>query len=146
MIWFYPSFCRAVEWLKPRWAKLALIPIAAIQIILSAYTLRTVWQYNQADLKLVNEVKQLPNLPIYTIGIEGALKAYNLPNPIISLWYPLAGKIEPNAYALINTEIVEKQFAGRLPAINWKFINQSSQIIKIKDLDGGWVLYQISEK
>jgi hypothetical protein len=143
LIIFFPAYGRLLGYIsKKRIIYFALSFALTFQIAFLSYSFSKVYAMNRADQKIVEVMKEYPDEIIYTFGIDGALKAYGLPNRIINVWYNKLDTIQPNSLVLLQVDDIERQFKDQNPGINWQILRKYGHLTLIKNLDSGWKLYK----
>ncbi len=125
-------------------AFLIVFMIFTFQILLFTIGFRTTVKMNKSEAVIAKYVGQLPELPVYTLGIDGALGAYNPEMEIINLYNTTltASNSEPG-YLLYNNIDFPKQFKGLLPETNFQYLKSGGKLRQIGNFADGWVLYVI---
>lgn len=143
---YYLPFSRLIMRfnIKGTIAYLAVLIVFIIQILLFTIGFRATVQMNKSEAVIAKYVHQLPVLPVYTLGIDGALSAYNPEIEIINLYNTtLTENNTVQGYILYNNIDFPKQFAGLLPETNFQFLKSRNRLRQIENFTDGWVLYQI---
>jgi len=102
-----------------------------------------IYKQNKLERKISNYLKDFPGRMIYTFSIEPALRSYEVNNRITNLWQEEISTYKDSSFVLFNEGKFAKQWAGKNPMINWKFLIANYPTKKIKQFDDGWELYEI---
>lgn len=130
--------------LSPRIQTGATIGVILVQMFLFTMSFRAIIQMNQTEKTIARYVGNLPALPVYTIGIDGALLAYNPNMEIINLYNTtINNENKQSGYLLIQPEVITNQFSGLLPETNYLFLQEQGKLVKTNNLPDGWELYRV---
>jgi 4-amino-4-deoxy-L-arabinose transferase-like glycosyltransferase len=103
-----------------------------------------IYRTNRAEKNIAKTVLSYPNRPIYTFGIDGALKYYGVDSgDIVSMWYSKLDSARVSALVLFNEDKFKQQWKDRNPMINWQMIRKNYRLEQIESLPAGWELFQI---
>ncbi len=142
---FFPAFARLAARLQRRktiaWGIVAFILIAQIALITRYFS--PIYQANKLEKAVAQTVLNYPNRTIYTFAIDGALRSYGVKNKLINLWREPIRKVDPGSLALFNEEKFARQWAGKNPMLNWRWLRQNFQLTELETLPDGWRLYEI---
>jgi hypothetical protein len=144
LVILFPAFTRLLKFIR---GKKICYPVLSVllllQLLFSGYTLRTVLTMNRNDRMVATEMHSYPDRTIYTFGIDQALKAYGITNPVINIWEGKISAINPNSIALIDTNAINQQFAGQTINKNWTFIKQYGHPLLLKNLPESYQLFTL---
>lgn len=150
LILLYPAFGRGVTWLTsktgPKLVKLGLVGALLFQLALFAYSSRSHYQLYTLEHRISNTfIEKYAGPTLYTFYIDGALKTYEVDNPIVNLWeQDLTGQsLASQSLVLFNEERFAVQWEGKNPMKNWAYLNREYQLAKLEDFGEGWMLYEL---
>ncbi len=142
LILFFPVYRAALGNVKAC-TLLIVFGVAVIQLGLFARALYPFYKANSEERAIASQCASLPSRSLYTFSIDGALKFYGITLQPENLWDKKLDSIRANSYLLFNLPLFEKEYAGKNPMLNYEYIRTHSQLHKLKQLQGGWILYEI---
>lgn len=101
--------------------------------------------YNKVEKAICLKTNTIPSPLIYTLGMEGALKAYKFPAPIHSLFNEKIDYLPPNSLFLLAPNFTT-QWQGHTAMQNWDFTTEHYNTQKLFSLPDKWELWQVTEK
>jgi len=121
-----------------------LLPIFLIQIFLNAYVINKFFKKQQVQVSVCEVVNSYyPDYQtVITLGIEGALASYTN-FKVVQIWKKDIIQINPKTLLLMNKAYIDGQFKSTEIDKRTTNIYDNFQTTKLKDLAGGWVLYDI---
>ena len=145
LLLFYPSFIQLLIYLRTKKLAVIFITLCTVsQLALGIRAFLPFYKYNQTEKNIARSVNTFPPSTLYTFSYEGTLSYYSTPHKIISLYPSKLDTIKGNSYLLFNELALSKQFAGKDPMINFEFIKSTKKLVKIKEFENGWTLYEIN--
>jgi hypothetical protein len=120
-----------------------LIGILLLQAGLFTRAFLPFYRYNAEERAITQACITTATGPLYEFSMEGALTFYGFKNRQVSLWDEKLQSVDKNTFLLFNLPLLEKEFAGRNPMINFEFIRANARLEPIQQLPGGWTLYAI---
>jgi hypothetical protein len=138
-------FAYGFYFLKRKWMIPILGLIAAIQLFFTIRTLKPILQRNHLEQQLATEVGAIvpDGSVLYGFDVDIALKTYLPTIKHQNLWINVYPSFEKNAYFLFNEALLQTQWAGKNPMINWEKAQSTGQLKTVKACNGGWILYRI---
>ena len=144
IIFLFPAFLRFKEKLLKTtnlWLSMLLIVIVS-QLVLFYFGFNKFVAQAELERQIAGTVNEkYAGMPIYTLGMEGAMLSYSNAREIHSL-----GVAEPECGAekliLIPTEKFEIQWKNLRPFRDWYFYQQNCDVHKLMSFDQGWDLYE----
>jgi hypothetical protein len=137
-----PSFVRIIERLgKFKWLIWLVIPI---QLVVFLRLIKPVYERNQLELYLFENLQPYANKKIYSFDVDIALAGRGLKAEWLNMWKENYSTFSNGAFVLFNEKKFAEQWKGKNPMLNWKTLNKNYQLIPILKLDQGWELYEIS--
>lgn len=145
---YYPAFGRLVHAARRfrRQALYAFVTVLLLQSALFVYASRVLYVQNRNEQRIALAVRKYPGPLLYTCTIEGALDAYGVRNPTVSLYNTRLDHVDSGALLLFNYGDFSRQFAGRNPMYNWTFLQSRDSMRVLEDLPGGWKLYALEPR
>jgi hypothetical protein len=126
---------------KFKWLIWLVIPI---QLVLLLRLVKPVYERNQLELYLFENLQQYANKEIYSFDVDIALAGRGLEAEWLNMWKENYSTFSKGAFVLFNEKKFAEQWKGKNPMLNWEKLNQNYQLIPILKLDQGWELYEIS--
>ncbi len=139
-----PAFVRLIERMgKFKWLICIVIPI---QMVVFLRLIKPIYERNQLELYLFENLQPYANKKIYSFDVDIALEGRGLKAEWMNLWKENYTTFSSGAFVLFNEKKFAKQWEGKNPMLNWETLNQNYQLISIQKLDQGWELYEICDK
>lgn len=122
----------------------AAIVIFSLQIFLFSISFRPILAANKNEFKIATFISENEALPVYTMGIDGAISAYNPDISIINLFNTQVNSdsIE-TGYVVFNLVQFSDQFEGLLPMTNFTRMQESGRMHEMAAFEDGWIVYRI---
>ena len=149
LIVLYPGFVVSARYLEQRRNNLfttVLVIIVVIQLLLFCRVFLPFYHGNKIDKAIAARVSIYPaQWPLYTFSIDGALKHYDVHNPIVNLWaVKLDTVVLANpALVLFNVSQFQAEWKDKNPMLNWAFLQKQHTLKKLEDLPDNWELYEL---
>ena len=144
LLFLLPSFVRLNERLgKFKWLIWLVIPL---QLVVFLRLIKPVYERNQLELYLFENLQPYANKKIYSFDVDIALAGRGLKAEWINLWKENYSTFSNGAFVLFNETQFAEQWKGKNPMLNWETLNKNYQLIPILQLDQGWELYKIKDK
>lgn len=138
-----PSFVRLIERLgKFKWLIWLVIPI---QLVVFLRLIKPVYERNQLELYLFENLQPYANKKIYSFDVDIALSGRGLNAEWINLWKEKYSTFSNCAFVLFNEKKFAKQWKGKNPMLNWETLNKNYQLIPLLKLEQGWEFYKIND-
>ncbi|MBI2268925.1 MAG: hypothetical protein HYU69_01055 [Bacteroidetes bacterium] len=117
-----------------------------LQIILFFFAFKGISTMNKTERLLCEKLMgyDLADHPIYTFGMNGAIRTYGIRNKTINLWNTKVTTLPKGSFILINEPELNKQWKGKLPMLNWEHIRQNYKPHTTGVKEGNWTLYEIN--
>ncbi|MFQ5582981.1 MAG: ArnT family glycosyltransferase [Calditrichia bacterium] len=146
VVLFYLPFRKFFQWITKgkAWAVICVAGLILIQSALIIKYSAGIYRANKLERTISQSILSYPEKTIYTFGIDGALKAYGVKNPLINLWYEKIDRIEKNSLLLFNEEKFRVQWRNMNPMINWEYIHAHARLEKLRGFPDGWELFEVN--
>jgi len=119
--------------------------IFTISLALIALSTKSILHANKIEKDMCLKINKIENEGIYTLGMEGALKAYKFAKPIHSLFNEKLDSLPQNSLFLLPPNFIT-QWKGHLAMKNWESATQHYKMIQLLPLPDKWQLWQLKEK
>jgi len=141
---FYPSFNRLVLFLQSKkFYTIFVLLFIFFQLVFSIKSIYPYYESGKFEKNISTEINSFPAKTLYTFSIDPALNYYGCPHKLINLWTNKLSSIDSNAYLLFNETDFETEFKDKNPMINFNFIKSNKKLVKLKDFEKGWILYEL---
>lgn len=142
---FSVAFVKLNKLIKKRYLFNSIIVVSLfVNVVLSFYTLKKIYQIQQFEKKVVSELKPYQNHTLYLFEIDSALKQRGLNFNYVNLWYKEVDSFDKNGYVLFNEERFSYQWENNNVMKNWDKLKEEYQLIKLIDFNGGYSFYKIN--
>jgi 4-amino-4-deoxy-L-arabinose transferase-like glycosyltransferase len=139
-----PTFERLYNRLaKFKWLIWLVIPI---QLVVFLRLVKPVYERNQLELYLFENLQPYANKKIYSFDVDIALAGRGLKAEWLNLWKENYSSFSNGAFVLFNEKKFAQQWKGKNPMLNWETLNKNYQLIPILKLEQGWEFYKIKDK
>ncbi len=147
VVLLFPAFQRfSNRFLRQTILKTAFfIGVVIIQILLIFKYSATIYQANRLEKQIAASMLAYPNRPIYTFSTDPALRSYGIESEIINLWRESLTEVDSTALILFNEQAFSRQWEGKNPMINWRFIQENYELNTLERLPNGWELCEIRD-
>lgn len=145
LLFLFPAFQRltTVSWIK-RFPLLIGAMALLVQLLLCIRAFAPMVKREQMEKNIAGALQRLPpERTLYSSGLDGALHVYGVRNPLKNIYLETFTTYEKNAYLLINPAELQEQWMGSKPYRNWKKMEAQCHLVKLLELEGGWVLYEL---
>lgn len=147
MIIYYTPFHRLLTSVfnSNRKKTLLIGSIILLQTILFFFAFKGIRTMNKTERSLCEKLMHynLADHPIYTFGMDGAIRTYGIRNKTINLWSTKVTTLPQGSFILINEPELNQQWKGKLPMLNWEYIRQNYKPYPTGLKEGNWTLYGI---
>ncbi len=142
LLFFFPVYPELISKLNVT-PRLFVAGVIVIQIGLFTRAFIPFYKANSEERSIAQACTKLPPGSIYTFSINGALNFYGIVLQKDNLWDKKLDTLQKNSFLLFNLHSFEKEYTGLNPMINYEFIRSHSDLHEMKQLPGGWTLYEI---
>ena len=143
LILLYPAVQRGYGKLGSRNSRLMFwLVICLVQAALFYRAMQTFVRLNHLEQTIAHEVNALPPNKMYTFYVDLALQSYQTPHELVNLWKAPLEEVAPGELVLFHPTKFQQQWEGHVLMQNWSFLLEKHHLKPIKDLPGGWKLYQ----
>ncbi|MBL7892937.1 MAG: hypothetical protein JNL63_09930, partial [Bacteroidia bacterium] len=120
--------------------------IIVLQTTLFFFAFKGIRTMNKTERSLCEKLMRynMAHYPIYTFGMDGAIRTYGIRNKTINLWSTKVTTLPQGAFILINERELNQQWQGKLPMLNWEYIRRNYQPYPTGIKEGNWMLYGIN--
>ncbi len=143
LIIFFPPAMHSIQLLGKKIEMVGWFIAGMIQTVLFIFSFKVVWERSRFEKNVFEYCMTLENKTIYTMDIDVSLKGRNYPYPIHNTWTEYYEEVDPNSVIIFNTKVFPQQWAGMNPMKNWEHMNETYELIEIKDFKNGWKVYSI---
>lgn len=141
VVLFYPSIDKLFQ--KNKLGYYLYIPIILVQLYFFKSYGQMYYTRNQLEQQVCQILKPYEGNTLYSFDIDIALQGRQMKFNYHNLFLEKFNTFENNALVLINENNIEQQWVGKSPFINWKKIENSCSLIRLKQINNDWTLYQI---
>ena len=148
LVLFYSSFLRIYGFMEKYQFQIPLYCIVfLLQVGLCGLGIQKLLINNRLDQTIAHSLQSHIHTPaLFTLGMEGAMRAYNIPIPVTSLYYKALTDYPDSSLLLLSTQTFETQWKGKMPGENLDYIKTHYRIDTLQHFDEGWKLFIINRK
>lgn len=138
----YPSAQFGVSLITKKYLPMAWTGLILLQLTLSFIGLWPVWNRYQFEHKVIVYAKQFEPATIYTLDLYACLNGRKYKGKIKNLFSETLTSLDSNSIIIIQPDVLMKQWKGKLPEQNWKFINANYTLTEIRQFNNGWRVFK----
>lgn len=124
----------------------AIFLLCFLQLTLSIYGFRNIWQRFNVEKQIMELVSPYQNSILYSFDIDLALKNTDMVFDYKNLWEKEYDNFEEGSLILFNPEKFQEQWRDKNPMKNWDHLNQSFRLHLMDNRIDGWGLWMIGSK
>lgn len=151
LLLLFPAWDRMVaygSYFFPRQTRGILAAMVVVQISCTVFFLRPVVARQRMELALAAEMRSLmkPGSTLFAFDVDVALRSYLTDIQHKNLWvrhYGYDDWTTSGSFLLFNEPALREQWAGQNPMLNWAFVQQHFSLRPLRELSGGWTLYEV---
>lgn len=145
LILLYPAWEKGLQWFKDKVISqsiILLVGMAVIQLFLIVMAMKPFLQMSYHNRQLVQEIDRIQGKVVYTLGMEGALRAYST-KEVYSLWFADKEALKDN-YLIVVNEVTMKQVQVKDDIIQaFRQYKKKNKLSFVKKLQGNWIVYRV---
>jgi hypothetical protein len=139
----FERFCHYFSYFqKPQISSFFIAFIFTSSLGLIALSTKSILHLNQIEKDICLKMNKIENAGIYTLGMEGALKAYQFSKPIHSLFNEKIDSLPQNSLFLLPPNF-SIQWKGHLAMQNWEFTQKYYNLVQLSPLPNNWEIWKI---
>lgn len=153
LLLLFPAWDRMVaygSYFFPRLTRGVLTATMAVQVLCAAFFLQPTLLRHRLEQTLAAELR--PLLPsgatLFAFDVDVALRSYLPDIQHKNLWVRRYGQGDwtNGSFILFNEPALCEQWAGQNPMLNWAFVQRYFRLRPLRQLSGGWVLYEVNDE
>lgn len=149
LILFAPSFSRMCDYFsllqKDKFAYLFLLFLSFFSLLLIYFSTKSIRHFNQTEKYISLKINEINAPSLYTLGIEGALKANQVQVPIHSLFEETVDSVENGTLFLLPSNFAA-HWQGHSAMKSWLFVKTHYHTKIVFPLPDEWEIWQIEGK
>ncbi|MCW8818649.1 MAG: glycosyltransferase family 39 protein [Ignavibacteriaceae bacterium] len=141
----YHPFIRAINLLRTKRVlkTLAIIILCIMQVGIFYYAFSKIYELNRIEKNVAEALSKFNNKVLYTFFVDPALHSYGVNKKIISLYNEKINLFQKDGLVLFNERKFREQWKNENPMINWNYLKNNYNLVKLESFDEGWELYEI---
>jgi hypothetical protein len=127
-----------------RLGKTIRLAVPAISLILMIYAFHLIHRRMQFEQKVFSYLSEnTKGKSVYTFDVEVALRGYELPSEVISLWHKEIATFDKGSFALFSEKLFAEKWRGHQLIKNWERLKNNYSLKPLHNFGDGWELYEI---
>ena len=113
-----------------------------VQLVLFPFAFKAVYQRNVFEKELYAFMVSKGSPPIYTMDVDIGLTGRGYPAYIYNIYNGIYPHPQKGEYVIFHHGMMNKQWYGENPMINWGHFTIGNKLVEIKKYDNGWSVYK----
>ena len=140
----YPAYESIVYRLKKRNERvLAYIVALAVQWSLLYRVIQPVYEYQQEEWHIAQELKKMEPATLHTFAIDGALRTYQVPQEVVNMWSQPVTNYMNGDFVLFNRNRFMQYYPTSAPVVEFHRLRKEGRLMFIVSYPNGWELYRL---
>jgi hypothetical protein len=141
-IFLFQGFNQIME--VRRFGKVLRIAVPTVSLILMVYAFHLIHRRIQFEQKVFSYLSEkTKGKAVYTFDVEPALRGYELPSEIISLWDKEITMFSKGSFVLFSEKLFAEKWRGHQLIKNWEHLKNNYSLKSLHAFGEGWELYEI---
>lgn len=141
----YPAYESIVYRLKKRNERvLAYIVALAVQWSLLYRVIQPVYEYQQEEWHIAQELKKMEPATLHTFAIDGALRTYQVPQQVVNMWSQPVTNYMNGDFVLFNRNRFMQYYPTSAPVEEFRRLRKEGRLMFIVSYPNGWELYRLN--
>ncbi|MCB9232650.1 MAG: hypothetical protein H6581_13350 [Bacteroidia bacterium] len=148
VFWFLmPAADNLFVFLQGKWKFLPQLLLILMFLLGIGLNVRALWPLkvrSALEKEIYQCLEALPRHKIYAFDVDVALKGYHCRHNLVNLYEIRLDTAEKGEWVLFNAPLLEKQWTGYNPMLNWEWLNENFTLVPVQEFSDGWTLYELN--
>jgi hypothetical protein len=142
IIFLFEGFDKIIN--VQRFGKALRLTVPTISLVLMVYAFHLVHRRMQFEQKVFSYLlENTKGKSVYTFDVNVALKGYELPSEVISLWHKEITTFNKGSFVLFSEKLFAEKWRGYQLIKNWEYLKNNYSLKSLHSFGDGWELYEI---